>query len=311
MRIVFMGTPDFAVPCLRALADNGHDVAAVFTQPDKPKGRGYKMIPTPVKAAALEYNIPVYQPLSLRKGDDAAAAMDILREINPELIVVVAYGQILPKEVLDLPKYHCVNIHASLLPAYRGAAPIQWCVLNGEKVTGVTSMLMAEGLDTGDMLIKAETEIGENETASSLHDRLSVMGAEVLLETVKAVEEETLTPQLQDDSLSTYASRITKEMSALDFNKPANELHNIIRGITGFTTLEGKRLKVYGSHVTDISCARSLENGEVADTEKFIVKCGDGRGLMFCEIQPEGKKRMKTEDYLRGKKIEAGTVLGK
>lgn len=311
MRIVFMGTPDFAVPCLRALADNGHDVAAVFTQPDKPKGRGYKMIPTPVKAAALEYNIPVYQPLSLRKGDDAAAAMDILREINPELIVVVAYGQILPKEVLDLPKYHCVNIHASLLPAYRGAAPIQWCVLNGEKVTGVTSMLMAEGLDTGDMLIKAETEIGENETASSLHDRLSVMGAEVLLETVKAVEEGTLTPQPQDDSLSTYASRITKEMSALDFNKPANELHNIIRGITGFTTLEGKRLKVYGSHVTDISCARSLENGEVADTEKFIVKCGDGRGLMFCEIQPEGKKRMKTEDYLRGKKIEAGTVLGK
>lgn len=311
MRIVFMGTPDFAVPCLRALADNGHDVAAVFTQPDKPKGRGYKMIPTPVKAAALEYNIPVYQPLSLRKGDDAAAAMDILRKINPELIVVVAYGQILPKEVLDLPKYHCVNIHASLLPAYRGAAPIQWCVLNGEKVTGVTSMLMAEGLDTGDMLIKAETEIGENETASSLHDRLSVMGAEVLLETVKAVEEGTLTPQPQDDSLSTYASRITKEMSALDFNKPANELHNIIRGITGFTTLEGKRLKVYGSHVTDISCARSLENGEVADTEKFIVKCGDGRGLMFCEIQPEGKKRMKTEDYLRGKKIEAGTVLGK
>lgn len=310
MKIVFMGTPDFAVPCLRALADNGHDVAAVFTQPDKPKGRGYKMIPTPVKAAAMEYNIPVYQPLSLRKGDDAESAMNTLREINPELIVVVAYGQILPKEVLDLPKYHCVNIHASLLPAYRGAAPIQWCVLNGEKVSGVTSMLMAEGLDTGDMLIKAETEIGENETASSLHDRLSVMGAEVLLETVKAIEEGTLTPEPQEDSLSTYASRITKEMSALDFNKPANELHNIIRGITGFTTLEGKRLKVYTSRVTDISDAEKAENGTVTDTEKFIVKCGDGRGLMFCEIQPEGKKRMKTEDYLRGKKIEKGTVLG-
>ncbi|MGN0632159.1 MAG: methionyl-tRNA formyltransferase [Ruminococcus sp.] len=310
MKIVFMGTPDFAVPCLRALADNGHDVAAVFTQPDKPKGRGYKMIPTPVKAAALEYNIPVYQPLSLRKGDDAAAAMDTIREINPELIVVVAYGQILPKEVLDLPKYHCVNIHASLLPAYRGAAPIQWCVLKGEKVSGVTSMLMAEGLDTGDMLIKKETEIGENETASSLHDRLSVMGAEVLLETVKAIEEGTLTPEPQDDALSTYASRITKEMSALDFNKPANELHNTIRGITGFTTLEGKRLKVYTSRVTDISYAEGTENGTVTDTEKFIVKCGDGRGIMFCEIQPEGKKRMKTEDYLRGKKIEKGTVLG-
>lgn len=310
MKIVFMGTPDFAVPCLRVLAENGHNVAAVFTQPDKPKGRGYKMIPTPVKAAAQEYSIPVYQPLSLRKGEDAEASMKTLREIAPELIVVVAYGQILPKEILDLPKYHCINIHASLLPAYRGAAPIQWCVLNGEKVTGVTSMLMAEGLDTGDMLIKKETEIGENETASSLHDRLSVMGAEVLLETVKAVEEGTLSPEPQDDSLSTYASRITKEMSELDFNKSAKELHNIIRGITGFTTLEGKRLKVYASSVIEIKNSENIQNGTVTDTDRFTVKCGDGMGLMFAEIQPEGKKRMKTEDYLRGRKIEAGTVLG-
>ena len=310
MKIVFMGTPDFAVPCLRALAESGHDVAAVFSQPDKPKGRGYKMIPTPVKAAAQEYGIPVYQPLSLRKGEDAEVAMTTLREIAPELIVVVAYGQILPKEILDLPKYHCVNIHASLLPAYRGAAPIQWCVLNGEKVTGVTSMLMAEGLDTGDMLIKKETEIGENETASSLHDRLSLMGAKVLLETVKAIEEGTLSPEPQEDSLSTYASRITKEMSELDFNKPAKELHNIIRGITGFTTLEGKRLKVYASCVTEIKNSENIQNGTVTDTDRFIVKCGDGLGLMFTEIQPEGKKRMKTEDYLRGRKIEAGTVLG-
>lgn len=310
MKIVFMGTPDFAVPCLRVLAENGHNVAAVFTQPDKPKGRGYKMIPTPVKAAAQEYGIPVYQPLSLRKGEDAEASMKTLREIAPELIVVVAYGQILPKEILDLPKYHCINIHASLLPAYRGAAPIQWCVLNGEKVTGVTSMLMAEGLDTGDMLIKKETEIGENETASSLHDRLSVMGAEVLLETVKAVEEGTLSPEPQDDSLSTYASRITKEMSELDFNKSAKELHNIIRGITGFTTLEGKRLKVYASSVIEIKNSENIQNGTVTDTDRFTVKCGDGMGLMFAEIQPEGKKRMKTEDYLRGRKIEAGTVLG-
>lgn len=310
MKIVFMGTPDFAVPCLGALAENGHDVAAVFTQPDKPKGRGYKMIPTPVKAAAQEYGIPVYQPLSLRKGEDAETSMKTLREIAPELIVVVAYGQILPKEILDMPKYHCINIHASLLPAYRGAAPIQWSVLNGEKVTGVTSMLMAEGLDTGDMLIKKETEIGENETASSLHDRLSLMGAKVLLETVKAIEEGTLSPEPQDDSLSTYASRITKEMSELDFNKPAKELHNIIRGITGFTTLEGKRLKVYASCVTEIKNSENIQNGTVTDTDRFIVKCGDGLGLMFAEIQPEGKKRMKTEDYLRGRKIEAGTVLG-
>ncbi len=311
MRIVFMGTPDFAVPCLRALADNGHDVAGVFTQPDKPKGRGYKMIPTPVKAAAQEYNIPVYQPLSLRKGEDAEASMNILRELAPELIVVVAYGQILPKEILELPEHKCINIHASLLPAYRGAAPIQWSVLNGEKVTGVTSMLMAEGLDTGDMLIKSETEIGEDETASSLHDRLSEMGAKVLLDTVNAIENGTLIAEPQDDALSSYAVRITKEMSALDFGRTAQELHNVIRGITGFTTLEGKRLKAYGSKVVEIRNGDALENGAVADTEKLIVKCGDGMGLMLTEIQPEGKKRMKTEDFLRGKKIETGTVLGK
>lgn len=311
MKIVFMGTPDFAVPCLCNLAESEYEIAAVFTQPDKPKGRGYKMIPTPVKAASLEYNIPVYQPLSLRKGDDASNALEMLRETNPDLIVVVAYGQILPKEILDLPKYGCINIHASLLPSYRGAAPIQWSVLNGEKVTGVTSMLMAEGLDTGDMLLKRETEIGENETASSLHDRLSIIGAELLIDTIKGIEEGSIIPEVQDDSLSSYASRITKDMSELDFSKSAKELHNIIRGITGFTTLEGKRLKVYDSRITKISNAEMFENGTVADTNEFIVKCGDGMGLKFYEIQPEGKKRMKTEDYLRGKKIDPGTILGK
>lgn len=216
MKIVFMGTPDFAVPCLRNLAESEYEIAAVFTQPDKPKGRGYKMIPTPVKSASLEYDIPVYQPLSLRKGDDASNALEMLREINPDLIVVVAYGQILPKEILELPKYGCINIHASLLPSYRGAAPIQWSVINGEKLTGVTSMLMAEGLDTGDMLLKRETEIGENETASSLHDRLSIIGAELLIDTIKGIEEGSIIPEVQDDSLSSYASRITKDMSELD-----------------------------------------------------------------------------------------------
>lgn len=311
MKIVFMGTPDFAVPCLRNLAESEYEIAAVFTQPDKPKGRGYKMIPTPVKSASLEYDIPVYQPLSLRKGDDASNALEMLREINPDLIVVVAYGQILPKEILDLPKYGCINIHASLLPSYRGAAPIQWSVLNGEKITGVTSMLMAEGLDTGDMLLKRETEIGENETASSLHDRLSIIGAELLIDTIKGIEEGSIIPEVQDDSLSSYASRITKDMSELDFSKSAKELHNIIRGITGFTTLDGKRLKVYDSRITKISNAEIFENGTVTDTNEFIVKCGDGMGLKFYEIQPEGKKRMKTEDYLRGKKIDPGTILGK
>lgn len=311
MKIVFMGTPDFAVPCLRNLAESEYEIAAVFTQPDKPKGRGYKMIPTPVKSASLEYDIPMYQPLSLRKGDDASNALEMLREINPDLIVVVAYGQILPKEILELPKYGCINIHASLLPSYRGAAPIQWSVINGEKVTGVTSMLMAEGLDTGDMLLKRETEIGENETASSLHDRLSIIGAELLIDTIKGIEEGSIIPEVQDDSFSSYASRITKDMSELDFSKSAKELHNIIRGITGFTTLDGKRLKVYDSRITKISNAEIFENGTVTDTNEFIVKCGDGMGLKFYEIQPEGKKRMKTEDYLRGKKIDPGTILGK
>lgn len=311
MKIVFMGTPDFAVPCLRNLAESEYEIAAVFTQPDKPKGRGYKMIPTPVKSASLEYDIPVYQPLSLRKGDDASNALEMLREINPDLIVVVAYGQILPKEILELPKYGCINIHASLLPSYRGAAPIQWSVINGEKLTGVTSMLMAEGLDTGDMLLKRETKIGENETASSLHDRLSIIGAELLIDTIKGIEEGSIIPEVQDDSLSSYASRITKDMSELDFSKSAKELYNIIRGITGFTTLDGKRLKVYDSRITKISNADIFENGTVTDTNEFIVKCGDGMGLKFYEIQPEGKKRMKTEDYLRGKKIDPGTILGK
>ena len=308
MKIVFMGTPDFAVPCLRTLAESGHEVTAVFTQPDKPKGRGYKLIPTPVKEAALEYGYPVYQPLSLRKGDDAEEAMRILREAAPELIVVTAYGQILPKEVLELPKYGCINIHASLLPKYRGAAPINWVLLNGEKETGVTSMQMSEGLDTGDMLIKKSTEIGENETYEELYARLSAMGGEVLAETLTALENGELKPEVQDDSLSCYSPMIRKEMSALDFSKPAAEVHNTIRGVTGFTMLEGKRLKVFRSELSDKSYPDAA-NGEIVDTKRFAVKCGDGRAVVFGEVQPEGKKRMKTEDFLRGKKLSEGEIL--
>ena len=309
MKIVFMGTPDFAVPCLRTLAESSHEVAAVFTQPDKPKGRGYKLIPTPVKAAAEEYGIPVYQPLSLRKGEDAEESMRILRETAPDLIVVTAYGQILPKEILELPKYGCINIHASLLPRYRGAAPINWVLLNGEKETGVTSMQMGEGLDTGDMLIKKATEIGPNETYEELYARLSAMGGEVLAETIDALEKGTLTPEVQDDSLSCYSPMIRKEMSALDFNKTAAEVHNTIRGVTGFTLLEGKRLKVFSSELAEGSFD-SAENGAVVDTKRFAVKCGDGRAVIFCQVQPEGKKRMNTEDFLRGKKLAEGELLG-
>ena len=307
MKIVFMGTPDFAVPCLRTLAESGHEVAAVFTQPDKPKGRGYKMIPTPVKAAALEYGFPVYQPLSLRKGEDAEEAMRILREAAPELIVVTAYGQILPKEVLELPKYGCINIHASLLPGYRGAAPINWVLLNGEKETGVTSMQMSEGLDTGDMLIKKATAIGVNENYEELYARLSAMGGEVLAETIKAIESGTLSPEVQDDSLSCYSPMIKKEMSALDFSKTAEEVHNTIRGVTGFAMLEGKRLKVFRSEIA--GGTYNAENGAVVDAKRFAVKCGDGRAVIFREVQPEGKKRMNTEDFLRGKKLTEGDIL--
>lgn len=309
MKIVFMGTPDFAVPCLRTLAESKHEIAAVFTQPDKPKGRGYKMIPTPVKAAALEYGIPVYQPLSLRKGDDAAESIKILNDIAPDLIVVTAYGQILPKEVLELPKHGCINIHASLLPAYRGAAPINWCILNGETVTGVTSMMMEEGLDTGDMLIRRATDIGKNETYQELYARLSVMGGEVLAETLEAIENGALTREKQDDSLSCYSPMIRKEMSALDFSKSAAVIHNTIRGVTGFTMLGDKRLKVFGSEISD-KIAESEANGEIVDAAAFIVKCGDGGCVRFTEVQLEGSKRMKTEDFLRGKKLEKGTVLG-
>jgi len=308
MKVVFMGTPDFAVPCLRKLAESSCEVAAVFTQPDKPKGRGYKLIPTPVKAAAEEYGIPVYQPLSLRKGDDAAEAMKILNDIAPELIVATAYGQILPKEILELPKYGCVNIHASLLPKYRGAAPINWVLLNGETETGVTSMQMSEGLDTGDMLIKRSTKIGENETYEELYARLSEMGGEVLMDTVAAIEDGTLAREKQDDSLSCYSPMIRKEMSQLDFSKTAAEVHNVIRGVTGFALLEGKRVKVYRSQISD-KIAPDAENGEIVDTSSFTVKCGDGKCVTFLEVQPEGKKRMRTEDFLRGKKLAKGEKL--
>ena len=288
MRIVYMGTPDIAVPTLRYLAESKHQVVGVLTQPDRPKGRGHHTIPTAVKAAALEYDIPVYQPLSLRKGEDAAAALETLRQLNPDLIVVLAYGQILPKEVLELPKYGCINLHASLLPAYRGAAPIQWVILNGETKTGVTA-------------------IGPEETAEELYSRLSELCVETLEETLAQLEAGTLHGTPQDDAQSSYASRITKEMSALDFTRPAAELHNLIRGITGFTQLEGKRLKVYGSRVVE---GVSGDAGTIADPAAFVVACGDGNGLRFTEIQPEGKRRMQTADFLRGKKLEKGEKLG-
>lgn len=307
-----MGTPDFAVPCLQALIDNGENLQAVFTQPDKPKGRGYKMLPPPVKSLALTYNIPVYQPLSLKKGEDAENALNILKDLSPDLIIVVAYGKILPKEILELPKYYCINVHASLLPRYRGAAPIQWCVLNGEKETGVTTMLMAEGLDTGDMLLKESVAIGDDETASELHDRLSAVGAELLIKTISAVKVGTITREKQEDSLSNYASMITKDMCPIDFSLPAQQIHNKIRGLSASpcaaTMLNGKRLKIFKSTMSDKK-KYDLAAGTVVNEKDFTVVCGDGYTVTFTEVQSEGGKRMKVSDFLRGNHIEKGICL--
>ena len=301
MRIVFMGTPEFAVPCLDRLIKDGHDVVGVFTQPDKPKGRGHKMQFPPVKEKAVENNIPVFQPTKMRDG----TAYEIIDKLDPELIIVVAYGKIIPQDILDRPKYGCVNIHASLLPRYRGAAPIQWCVLNGEKVSGVTSMQMDAGLDTGDMLIRDSIEIGENETADELHDRLSELGAKVLLDTVKAIKSGDVHPEKQDDSLSNYAPRLTKELCPIDFTKTAKEVHDQIRGLSSWpcavANVAGRKLKIYRSELDGIHHGGSA--GEICDKDKFTVVCGDGFGITFTEVQAEGGKRMKTADYLRGNKL--------
>ena len=309
MKIVFMGTPDFAVPTLEALYKKGHDIAAVFTQPDKPKGRGYKLAPPPVKVLAQEHGTAVYQPQSLKK--DADEYLRILNDIAPDCIVVAAYGKILPKEVLEIPKLGCVNVHGSLLPKYRGAAPIQQSVLDGEPTTGITTMLMGEGLDTGDILLQRETGIGENETASELFDRLSVIGGELLIETLDRLEEGSITPIKQDDSQATYAGMLDKSMCEIDFTKPVFEVHKQICGLSDWpcavTLLNGKRLKVYRSEIVKDMKANK-EPGTVLD-DRLSVACSDGV-IRFTEVQAEGSKRMKAEDYLRGKPVAAGTKLG-
>ncbi len=302
-----MGTPDFAVPCLKALAESSENIKAVFTQPDKPKGRGYKLIPTPVKAAATELGIDVYQPLSLKKGEDAEKALSVINSIKPDLIIVVAYGKILPKQILDIPQYGCINVHASLLPKYRGAAPIQWSILNGEKETGVTTMMMAEGLDTGDMLITKKVSIDENETLSELHDRLSQCGAEVLLETLTALKAGNLKRIPQSDTDSSYSPMITKDMSALDFSQPALTIHNKIRAITGYAFINGKRIKIFRSELAGNT--DSKDTGLIENISDFSVVCGDGKLIRLTEIQPEGGKRLKSADYLRGNRLEKGMKL--
>lgn len=307
MRIVFMGTPDFAVPCLEALADGGYDLAAVYTQPDKPKGRGYAMTPPPVKEFALSRDIPVFQPERVR--DEAEISR--LRNLNPDCIVVVAYGRILPQEILDIPPLGCVNIHGSLLPKYRGAAPVQWAVLNGDSVTGVTSMKMDAGMDTGEILLAAETTIGEEETAGELFDRLKAMSGPLLLKTLQGLEDGTLTPIKQEEKNATLAPMLTKELSPINWSRSAREIHNQIRGLNPWpgahTQLRGKRLKVYASRVLPERTEAAF--GTVVDTKRLAVACGDGAVLQLTAVQLEGKRRMAAQELLRGFPLETGARL--
>ncbi len=295
MKIVFMGTPEFAVPCLESLIQDGNEVVGVFTQPDKPKGRGYAMTPPPVKVCALERQIEVYQPTTLKDG----SAFEVISQLAPEMIVVVAYGKILPKEIIDFPKYGCVNVHASLLPKYRGAAPIQWSILDGNKTTGVTAMYMDVGLDTGDMLMKTELTIGENETADELHDRLSTAGAELIVKVVHAAEEGTLVREPQNDSESCYAKMLTKEMSKIDFTKSAQEIHNQVRGLNSWPSatavFNGKKMKI---HRTVLADGKGTA-GQVLSLNPLIVACGEG-AVEITELQPEGKKRMESKAFVNG-----------
>lgn len=309
MKIVFMGTPDFAIPALKALIESSYTVSAVFTQPDKPKGRGHKFAPPPVKVLAEENGIAVYQPNSLKK--DADGYIKIIKDIDPDIIVVAAYGKILPYEVLNIPRLGCINIHGSLLPKYRGAAPIQWAVLNGDEETGITTMLMNEGLDTGDILMYEKTSIGNNETASELFERLSLMGAELLIKTIEALQNNKITPKKQDDSKSTYAPMLSKDLSKIDFNKPVFSVHKKICGLSDWpcavTSINGKRLKVYRSEIVS-NVKPNAKPGEVIDEKNFTVACIDGV-IRLVEVQAEGSKRMRSDDYLRGKPVSRGTIL--
>ena len=307
MKVVFMGTPEFAVPCLEALVEGGYDVTGVVTQPDKPQGRKMKLAPPPVKVRALEYSIPVFQPQKMKE----AGVLEQLSAWEPEVIIVVAYGKILPKEILELPQFGCINIHASLLPKYRGAGPIQWSALNGERETGVTSMYMEQGLDTGDMILKASTPIGENETASELQMRLSHLGAQVLLDTLKLVEQGNVPRQKQDDALSCYAPMLDKSLSPLDFTKPGKVIHHQICGLADWpcatAKLEGSTLKILRSEWVEQVPGQP---GEITvQGKKLLVACGDGSGVHLSLVQPQGKKPMTDAAFLNGHPIAPGTKL--
>ena len=309
MRVVFMGTPDFAAGTLVKIIESGHDVIGVFTQPDKPKGRGKEISMSAVKQKALELNLSVFQPEKIRKPE----VIEEIRQLNPDVIVVVAFGQLLPKELLEIPKYGSVNVHASLLPAYRGAAPIQWAVIDGLKKTGVTTMAMDAGLDTGDILMQKELVLDKKETGGSLFDRLSIIGADLLVETLTALENGTVTRIKQEDELSNYAQRLDKALGEIDFNKSAEKIERLIRGLnpwpSAFTHIDGKTLKIWDADIVDEEYQGAI--GTIVDINKkiFIIKCGE-KALQINEVQLEGKKRMKTDAFLRGNELENGKLIG-
>lgn len=308
MKAVFMGTPDFAVPTLQKMIDMGIEVTAVVTQPDKAKGRGKKVIYSPVKECALVHDLPVYQPVRIRKEPEF---IQTLRDMQPDVIVVVAFGQILPKEVLDIPRLGCVNVHASLLPKFRGAAPIQWSIIDGEEVTGVTTMLMDVGLDTGDMLLKTEIPMDPKETGGSLHDKLAAVGGELLEKTLIGLEAGTIVPEKQDDSQAgEYARMLDKELGHIDFNQPAVVIERLIRGLnpwpSAYTYIDGKTLKIWEAEVLDRNYG--CEYGEVAEVTRncLIIQTGVG-ALSVKSVQLQGKKRMDIAAFLNGYTIEKGT----
>lgn len=306
MKIIFMGTPEFAVPSLNALIESGEEVVAVITQPDKPKGRGLEILPPPTKILAEKHSIPVLQPAKIKTEE----FFNEIKKFNPDLICVAAYGKILPKNLLDLPPYGCINVHASLLPKYRGAAPINWAIIRGEKVTGITTMKMDEGMDTGDMLLKEEVPIDDEDTGGTLSEKLSEIGARLLIETIRLLKEGKLNPIPQDHSQATYAPMLKKEDGKIDWGKPAEEIRNLIRGALpwpgAYTSLQGKILKIYKA------CLAEGEGkpGEVIKSQSGILRIATGSSALdLLEIQIEGGKKLEAEAFLRGRRIKEGTIL--
>ena len=307
MKIIFMGTPDFAAASLEALIASRHEIQAVVTQPDKPKGRKGELTPAPVKVIAKREGIKVYQPLKVRDEE----FVDTLRAYNPDVMVVVAFGQIIPLSILKMPKYGCVNIHGSLLPKYRGAAPIQWAVLDGEKETGITTILMDEGIDTGDILLKKTIKIDADETSGSLFDKLKALGAKTILETLDELEKGSITPTKQGESPTAYAKMLTKAMGLIDFTRSAKELDCFVRGMdpwpSAYTLLAGKTLKLWKVRAVE----KSGKAGSVIEIgkESFTIACGEG-AIEVLEVQLEGKKRMSAGDFLKGSTLNKGQELG-